>query len=314
MPALPAPERTTHSPTAGRPVTGPVWAAVAGVGFGTFQAVNRRAVGGITDAYLSTFLQLVVALTVLVFLTLGTDGFGVLGDATAAGIAYFVGAGVVHFAAGWTFLNFSQMRIGAARSSPLFSTSPLWGVFIAGVWLHEVPDAVGWAGMALVVTGSLVVTLDRVSGEGWSVSWRDLVPGLATAFAWAVSPVLVKKGLDGLSSPLVGVTIGMVASVLLYAVALSLRSGGESVRSLSPESLSLKGAAGVLLGFSVWARWEALDFTTVAVVLSVGLLSVPTVLLLAPTIAGRHLERVTRVIWGGSALVVGGSLLLVLAG
>ena len=294
-------------------MTGPLWAAFAGIGFGTFQAVNRRAVGGIADAYLSTFLQLLVALVVLVALTLGTRGFGVLEDATALGIAYFVVAGVVHFAAGWTFLNFSQMRIGAARSSPLFSTSPLWGVLVAGIWLHEVPDAVAWAGMFLVVTGALAVTVYRMGGERGRLSLRDSAPGLATALMWAISPVLVKEGLDGLPSPLVGVTIGMAAAVLLYAVALAVRTGGESVRALSTEALSLKGAAGVLLGFSVWARWEALDFTTVAVVLSIGLLSVPTVLVLAPVIAGRHLEHVTLGLWGDSALVVGGSLLLVLA-
>ena len=46
-------------------MTGPALAAAAGLGFGVFQTLNRRAVGGMKDAYLATFLQLLVALGVL---------------------------------------------------------------------------------------------------------------------------------------------------------------------------------------------------------------------------------------------------------
>jgi hypothetical protein len=49
------------------------------------------------------------------------------------------------------------------------------------------------------------------------------------------------------------------------------------------------------------------------VVLALNLLAVPTVLLLAPVIAGRHLERVDARIWLGATLVVAGSLALIAA-
>lgn len=293
-------------------MTGALWAAAAGLGFGVFQAVNRRAVGGMADPYVSTFLQLVVALIVLVALTLGSEDVRMLGDATALGIGYFVAAGVVHFAVGWTLLNMSQMRIGAARSSPLFSTNPLWGVFIAAVWLREIPRLVTWAGILLITAGALAVSLERVSETGWGVGWRDALPGLGTALAWAISPIFVKKGLEGLASPLIGLTLGMAVAVVLYGVGLALtgRRGGWEV---SREAQWLKLGAGILVGFSVWARWESLDFASVAVVLALGLLSVPVVLLLSPLLMGRAVERVTLAVWGGASLVVGGSLLLVLA-
>lgn len=293
-------------------MTGVLWASAAGVGFGVFQAVNRRAVGGVSDPYVSTFLQLSVALAVLVALMVGTQDLGVIAESTAAGIWYFVAAGVVHFAIGWTFLNMSQARIGAARSSPLFSTNPLWGVMIAGVWLREVPRAVVWLGVLVITAGALAVSLERVSDTGWGVGWRAALPGLATAVAWAVSPVLVKEGLDGLPSPLVGLTIGMAAAVALYGAGLAARRRAGAWE-MSSEGLWLKLVAGVLVGFSVWARWEALDFATVAVVLGLGLLAVPVVLVLSPILMGRHVERVTPAVWGGAALVVGGSLLLVVA-
>jgi drug/metabolite transporter (DMT)-like permease len=292
--------------------TGPALAAAAGVGFGAFQTLNRRAVGGMSDAYLSTFLQLVVALAVLSAASAATQGFGALADATAGALAWFAAAGLVHFFVGWTLLNMSQMRLGAARTSPLLATNPVWGAVIAAGWLGEVPRDVAWAGIALVVAGALVVSLER-AGEagGWGVSWRDAAPGLLTAIAWSLSPIFIKEGLHGLGSPLLGLTLGMGVAVVAYAAALPFRPrvGGAALGSWG--SVAFKLAAGVMVGLSVWARWESLESASIAVVLALGLLSVPVVLVFSPVLMGRHVERVTAQVWAGALLVVGGGLLLI---
>ncbi len=293
-------------------MTGPALAAAAGLGFGVFQTLNRRAVGGMSDAYLATFLQLLVALAVLVFASLTTEDVGLLGDATTLSLAYFSLAGLIHFSLGWTFLNISQMRIGAARTSPLLATTPVFGAAIAVVILQELPGALVWLGVALITAGALVVSLERVSEVGWGVSWDDALPGLATALAWAASPVLIKEGLEGLPSPLLGLTLGMVVAVLAYAVALPFRPGVEGSGLGSWDALAFKLVAGLMVGLSVWARWASLDYAAVAVVLALGLLSVPVVLLLSPLLMGRHVERVTAQVWLGAALVVIGGLVLVL--
>ena len=293
---------------------GPALAAAAGLGFGVFQTLNRRAVGGMADAYVSTFLQLVVALAVLVAASLATEGTQALREATTASLVYFSVAGLVHFTLGWTFLNISQMRIGAARTSPLLATVPLWGAFIALVTLGELPGLLAWLGTLLIVGGALVVSLERAGEGGWRVGWRDALPGLATAVAWAVSPVFIKEGLEGLHSPLLGLTLGMVVAVVAYGLALPLRPRIDGPLLGSWSSLTFKLAAGALVGLSVWARWESLDYTDVVVVLALGLLSVPVVLLFAPLLMGRHVERVNLQIWLGGALVVAGALLLMFTG
>jgi len=144
-------------------VTGPALAAAAGLGFGVFQTLNRRAIGGMSDAYLATFVQLATALGVLIVATLATEDLGLLADATAVSLVCFSAAGLIHFAVGWTFLNMSQMRIGAARTSPLLATTPVFGAVIAILVLNEVPAAIVWVGVALVTAGALVVSLERVS-------------------------------------------------------------------------------------------------------------------------------------------------------
>jgi drug/metabolite transporter (DMT)-like permease len=292
-------------------VTGPALAAAAGLGFGVFQTLNRRAVGGMNDAYLATFLQLLVALGVLVVASLATEDLGLLGDATAISLFYFSLAGVIHFSLGWTLLNMSQMRIGAARTSPLLATTPVFGAAIAVLILREVPGWTVWLGVVVVTAGALLVSLEPVAEQGWGVSWDDALPGLATALAWATSPILIKEALEGLPSPLLGLTLGMLVAVLAYALALPLRPAVEGPALGSRASLIFKLLAGLMVGLSVWARWAALDYASIAVVLALSLLSVPIVLLLSPMLMGRHVEQVTSQIWLGAVLVVVGGLILV---
>jgi drug/metabolite transporter (DMT)-like permease len=292
-------------------MTGPLLAAAAGVGFGAFQTLNRRAVGGMSDAYLATFLQLLVAMLVLLAASAATEGLGPLRDATRASLLWFGAAGLVHFFVGWTLLNMSQMRIGAARTSPLLATNPVWGAIFAALWLGEGPGVVAWFAVALIVVGALVVALERVEETGWGVSWHAALPGLATAFAWSISPIFIKEGLEGMDSPLLGLTLGMAVALVAYAAVLPLRPKAEGALLGSREALAFKLAAGILVGLSVWARWESLDSTDIAVVLALGLLSVPVVLVFSPLLMGRHVERVTLAVWSGAALVVGGALLLI---
>ena len=49
-------------------------------------------------------------------------------------------------------------------------------------------------------------------------------------------------------------------------------------------------------------------------VLALALVSVPIVLFLSPLLVGRHLERVTRKVWVGATLVVGGAIALIAIG
>jgi drug/metabolite transporter, DME family len=292
-------------------VTGVLWAAASGIGFGLFQSVNVRAVRQLEDVYVSTFLQLLVAAAVLLVACIVAGDLPLLSDASAWAWISFALAGAIHFFLGWTLLNASQDRIGAARTSPLLTTTPLFGVAIAAVTLGQLPGAAALAGIAVTVAGALVIT-DPRSEAG--ISWQDSTPGLATAFLWALSPVFTVEGLDELDSPLLGVTIGMVFSVLAYALVLAAAPGERrSALDLPREGVALKLVSGVLVALSIWGRWLALDLADVGVVLALNLLAVPTVLLLAPVIAGRHLERVDARIWLGAGLVVAGTLVLIAA-
>jgi drug/metabolite transporter (DMT)-like permease len=284
---------------------------VSGIGFGLFQSVNVRAVRRLDDVYVSTFLQLLIATALLLGACIAVGDLPLLADASAWALISFGLAGLVHFFLGWTLLNVSQDRIGAARTSPLLTTVPLFGLAIAAVTLGQTPGAAALAGIAVMVAGALVITDPRAEA---GLRWQDSLPGVATAFLWALSPVFTVEGLEELDSPLLGVTIGLVFSAVAYALVLAATPGERrSARDLPREGVALKLVSGVLVALAIWGRWEALDLADVGVVLALNLLAVPTVLLLAPVIAGRHLEHVDARIWLGAGLVVTGSLILIAA-
>ena len=291
-------------------MTGALWATASGVGFGLFQSLNRRAIRGIDDPLVSTFLQLAVGTLVLVAASVATEDLGRLSEATTASIVIFGLAGLVHFGLGWSFLNLSQARIGAARTAPLITLTPLFGLALAALALRELPSAEALAAIIPVMAGAWLI-----AGRGRGVRLDpDSGFAFATAFMWALSAVLTVEALEGFDSPLLGVTLGMVAASAGMGAGLAVRGSLRGLGEIAQDALALKLVAGLIVALATWSRLVALDDTAVGVVLALNLVSVPIVLVLAPLMVGRHLEPVSRRVWAGAALVLAGSLALIAAG
>jgi drug/metabolite transporter (DMT)-like permease len=289
-------------------VSGVLWATASGIGFGLFQSLNRRAIRGIEDPWVSTFLQLSVATAVLVIATLLSEDLSRLGDASGEAIALFAIAGIIHFVLGWLLLNMSQMRIGASRTAPLITLTPLFGVVLAVITLGELPSTAALAAIAPIVLGAWLLAS---RGSGDVRIDRDSIFAFGTAFMWALSAVLTVEALEGLDSPLLGVTLGLLAATAALGGGLAARGSLGTIRSIATGALTLKLSAAVLVAFATWFRLLALGETDVAVVLATNLVGVPITLVLAPLMVGRHLEQADARVWGGGALVVAGVLALI---
>jgi len=297
-------------------MSGALWALAAGAGFGLFQALNRQAVRGM-DVYVATFVQLLVSSIVLVAISLVTEDVGIAFTAPITAILSFGVAGFFHFLIGWTLLNASQKRIGAARTSPLIATVPLFGVIVAAVTLREFPTWLELVGIGIIVLGAYLVSREGDNSANATNSTQKFVAllraswmGLAAAFFWALSPVFIRIGLQGLPSPMLGVTIGVTASTIGYAIILLWQRERWLGVPITNEAWTFKLFAGLLVGLSTWMRWVALDLAPVAVVLALTMISSPLVILLSPLISGKHLERVTAILWVGTGLILIGALLL----
>jgi drug/metabolite transporter (DMT)-like permease len=289
-------------------VSGVLWATASGIGFGLFQSLNRRAIRGIEDPYVSTFLQLSVATAILVLASLASEDLSQLGDASGEAIALFALAGIIHFVLGWLLLNVSQMRIGASRTAPLITLTPLFGVVLAAMTLGELPSAAALAAIMPIMVGAWLLAS---RGSGRVAIERDSVFAFGTAFMWALSAVLTVEALEGLDSPLLGVTLGLLAATAALGGALAARGSLGAIRLIARNTLALKLFAAVLVAFATWFRLLALGETDVAVVLATNLVGVPITLVLAPMMVGRHLEQANARVWLGGLLVVAGVLVLI---
>jgi len=287
------------------------------VGFGLFQSLNRQAVRGM-NVYVATFVQLAVSAVILAVLSLLNEDLHPLFAAPLKAYLYFVAAGFFHFLIGWTFLNASQKKIGASRTSPLIGTNPVFAAVIAALALKEFPTWLEVIGIGIIVVGAYLVSsedLDSNNQNGKPRTWAAILEtswlGLSAAFFWALSPIFIRLGLRDLPSPLLGVTIGVTASALAYSIILLLQRKQWLNVLITSEAWVYKLIAGVLVGLSTWMRWVALDLAPVAVVLALSMISAPTVLILSPLISGKHLERVTTILLFGTGLILGGALLLI---
>jgi len=298
-------------------MTGAMWALASGVGFGLFQAFNSRAVRG-ADVARSTFAQLLISTVVLAGIALATEDAARLLSAPPWALLNFFMAGFFHFFLGWTMLNASQKRIGAARTTPLLAATPLFATVLAVLALRELPGLPALVGVGLVVVGVAVIS-GAGSGphltSGAHAGLKASMWGLGTALCWAMSPIFIRKGLEGLPSPLLGVTAGLAGSAAAYGLVLFprlLQGRGTSPegRPSGREETLFKLAAGVLVGLATWARWIAVDLVLVAVALALTQVSVPVVLLVSPLVGGRRAEQVTARLWQGSALIIAGSSVL----
>ena len=289
-------------------MSGVLWATASGIGFGLFQSLNRRAIRGIEDPWVSTFVQLAVATGVLVLASLLSEDLSRLGDASGEAIALFALVGVIHFVLGWLFLNVSQMRIGASRTAPLITLTPLFGVALAAVTLGELPSLGALVAIVPVVIGAWILA---AGGAGGVAIERDSIFAFGTSFMWALSAVLTVEALEGLDSPLLGVTIGLLAATATLGGVLAARGSLGTMRLIARNALGLKLLAAALVAFATWFRLLALDVTAVAVVLAANQVTVPITLVLAPIMVGRHLEQAGSRVWLGGALVVAGVLALI---
>jgi drug/metabolite transporter (DMT)-like permease len=285
---------------------GTAWALFAGVSFGFFQAANRRA-NQLIDPYRTTFALLLVAVIGLGVFSLATQDLTLLASAPVSAMLAFGAAGIIHFFFGWTFLSLSQQRIGAANTGVVTAATPLIGSLLAALVLDEPLGSVALVAIALVTTG--VILIARRASDGQQ---RLTYPwfALAASLSWGTSPLLIRWGLKDLSSPVIGVTIGLAAATALYAIVLV--SGRLPTTTGTPPGVRrwiLIG--GILVAVAIAAQWTALDLVEVNIVVTLQQVATPVVVLVAPFIVGTAIEQWTwRLILGMVAVIAGSTMVI----
>ncbi len=291
-------------------MSGVALALAAGVGFGLFQAVNRRANSGL-DAYRATFGLLAVGTVGMTVISVLTQDLAAIDRAPLGALVAFAAAGIVHFFFGWTLLGLSQQKVGASETGATVAATPLIATILAALVLDEGLTLVIALGVLLAVTGLAVLALRRMPASrhtGFHIPWF----GIGAAASWGTSPLFIRWGLEGLPHPLLGVNIGLAAAMLAYAVALTV-TGRWSGNTITRAHIGWITLAGTMVAVAILAQWTSYDLIAIAVAVTLMQVSAPVVIVAAPFVVGTEMERATPALLLGTALIMSGSILAILA-
>lgn len=139
--------------------------------------------------------------------------------------------------------------------------------------------------------------------------------GVLTAACWATSPIFIRIGLEGLPSPLWGVSVGLLAATGAYLIWLAARRQplpwGKWDRSVKG-AIGFQALAGVAAALGQIGRTVAIDLAPVVVVIPLAQTTSLFTLIFAPLLLGRHLERVTfKLALGAVCVVIGSTLVMI---
>ncbi|MFC6940239.1 EamA family transporter [Salinirubellus sp. GCM10025818] len=269
---------------------------------------------GLEEGGTSLQASLVVAFTdVAVYwgLLLVLGQVGVFADVSLVGLGAFVLAGVIGTALG-RFASFSGIhRVGASVNSAGISTRPLFATALAFVLIDEAvsPQVVG--GILLLVGGLVVLSLSRGGDIGGWQAYELLFP-LSAAGAFALSDVLRRWGLTTTAAtPLHGVALNETAGGLLLA-AYVLTRRRDAMDAVSRRTYAIFVGSGVLNALSLLMFFVSLDLGRVAIASSL-IATTPLFTAAFAYFLLDDLERITRGVVAGAALVVVGAVVITLA-
>jgi transporter family protein len=139
-------------------MTGVYFAIGAAIIFSLGHVAIRRAVGTL-GVITGVAVMLVSATVVVALAAILLEDLDVLVQATRAGILYFSAAGLVHFIAGWGFMNASTRLVGAARMSAITGVTPLFAAILAILTLNEALNLYTGLGIILIVAGTYFIAV-----------------------------------------------------------------------------------------------------------------------------------------------------------
>lgn len=225
----------------------------------------------------------------------------------AAGVAWFLVAGLVNPALFNMLYIIGMNRIGVARASPIKGASPLFGTAAAVLVLGERPLPIHLLGILFVAAGIATISLERPSAAERAWRRRDALFPIAAACCSGVGAVIFKFGLAAYPAPLLGAALASLsAGVATWAVILP--AGRFRPRQMRTKAGPLVLLAGSIGGTGMFFHLAALQVGAVSVVLP--LVQISPLLTVGFAFLLLHgLERVTlRIVLGALLTVAGGVL------
>ena len=125
--------------------------------------------------------------------------------------------------------------------------------------------------------------------------------------------MLIRKGLEGIDAPLLGLTVGLAFALVVHAgILTATNSWGRGTGSWNARRWMVIG--GISGSIGIGSQWVSFGLTTIAISITVQQLATLVVVALAPVMFDAKFERVNGLLLLGTGAMLGGSALVVLAG
>lgn len=176
-----------------------------------------------------TMFSVLVTMVMSFGLWIVTGREGLSGGNPAAGLAWFVLAGLLAMLLGRSFMFVSVRTLGVARSSAIKRLNPFFSVLLGAALLGEIITASSGAGIALIALsfGFLIAHNLKERAVTGRIGLGDYVPGIVAAMCYALAYVTRKFGLVAMPSPMLGTFVsafsGFAAFGLIAVVSANYR-------------------------------------------------------------------------------------------
>jgi DME family drug/metabolite transporter len=227
-------------------------------------------------------------------------------------LIYFVIAGLFSPALVRWLYFISLDRIGPSVSSSVFATGPAFTAIIAIVLLNEKITLQIAIGIITIIGGIVLFERDMNKGNdagSGSGNSKDLIFPLLSALFFSFAVVTRKMGLNILDSPIFGVTVGFVTSMVAYSIVCLGSKKLRSSISIKKQDLPILAGAGVFLTAAWLTLFYALSYGDAVIVTPLANLHPLFVLVLSYFFLGK-VEKITKGIFAGACVVVAGALLI----
>ncbi|MFB6094666.1 MAG: EamA family transporter [Halanaeroarchaeum sp.] len=277
--------------------------------WGFTPVLSKRGMAGGGSSLQASLVVVTVDTSLYVVVLLSLQGTSAFAGLPLAAMALFVMAGVVGTALGRLAIFTGIDRVGAAVNTAAVSIRPLFATVLAVVVLGEAVGPATAIGIAVVVTGLLLLATAR-GGDvtGWSTT--DLFFPLAAALLFAIGNVARRYGL--VNFPDVALLEAVALNEFGSLVALGTYAavaGRRDVLSAPRRTYGYFAGSGTLTAVALLALFAALQRGRVAIVDPLAA-TAPLFGTLFSALFLRDLEEVTRRVVLGAALVALGVVVI----
>jgi DME family drug/metabolite transporter len=225
-------------------------------------------------------------------------------------LLYFVIAGIFSPALVRWLYFISLDRIGPSVSSSILATGPAFTAIIAIVLLNEKITLQISLGILTIIGGIVIFEWDMNNEPGFGHrNSKDLIFPLLSALFFSFAVVTRKMGLNILDSPIFGVAVGFITSMVIYSFVCLVSKKLRSSITIKKQDLPYFLTAGISLTAAWLTMFYALSYGDAIIVTPLASLHPLFVLVLSYFFLGK-VEKITKGILVGVGVVVAGVLLI----